>query len=170
VNAKQAAFDKVVKWFPEAKAGPLEPHTAETRARYEELLASLTAIVEQRQTVLEEADAVLADDHDGSSTWRALDLREHLLGQLVDEPSVLVRDDKKALFYGGKRNALFGAYESGKTFVALLVTLEVLTSGGRSSGLTSRTHLVPSSPVCSRSERMRTRSSNSSATFSPPSP
>jgi hypothetical protein len=124
---EQAAFDNVVKWFPGTKTEALEPHTPESRRRFKELVDAQTAAFERRG-ILEEADEVLAED--AQSSWRAIDLRNHLFGRIVDEPSVLVRDDAKALFYGGKRNALFGAYESGKTFVALLATQECLEGGG----------------------------------------
>lgn len=124
---EQAAFDRIQAWFPGTTLGGLEPHTDETRRLHQELLAEQTVLAQQR-TLLQEADEVLAEDT-GSCSWRAVNLRDHLFGRIVDEPSILVRDDQKALFYGGKRNAIFGAYESGKTFVALLSAKEVLEGG-----------------------------------------
>ena len=120
---EQAAFDRLRTTFRTEEVGPSEPHTDQSRAHYERLFAVQT---ESAKTLLEEADEVLDDK---VSSWRAVDLRDVVLGSLLDEPSILIRDDDKALFYGGKRNAIFGAYESGKTFVSLFATREVLASG-----------------------------------------
>ena len=128
---EQAALDNVVRWFPGTTVGSPEPHTSESRRHYQDMLAEQTQLaVLAERSLLEEADAVLRDDDDGSS-WRAIDLRDHIFGKVTDEPSVLVRDDGRALFYGGKRNALFGAYESGKTFVALLAVKQCLEANGK---------------------------------------
>jgi hypothetical protein len=58
-TAEQTAFDRIRAAFPDVELGELEPHTPETQARYKEILAEQTMLV---QTVLEEADAVLAED------------------------------------------------------------------------------------------------------------
>ena len=60
---EQAAFDSVVKWFPGTTVGPLDPHTSERRRNYIDVLAeqSTLAILAER-SLLEEADAVLAED------------------------------------------------------------------------------------------------------------
>lgn len=59
---EQTAFNNVVKRFP-GTVGPLEPHTPESRRHYEDLLVgqSRLAVLAER-SLLEEADAVLAED------------------------------------------------------------------------------------------------------------
>jgi AAA domain len=80
--------------------------------------------------VLAEADEVLAED-DRRSSWARLDLREHLgPSDGRDAPSLLLRADGQALFYEQKRNEIHGAYESGKSWIALLVAHEVIRACG----------------------------------------
>ena len=68
----------------------------------------------QEPSILEAADAVLQDEP--GSSWRAVDLREHLRpDDGRGAPSLLLRADGAGCLYEGKRNALFGPYESGKT-------------------------------------------------------
>ena len=74
----------------------------------------------------------------------------------------MIRDDDKALFYGGKRNAIFGAYESGKTFVALLATKEVLASGRKVVWIDFEDSRDRSRVGCWHSALMKRRSSSGS--------
>jgi hypothetical protein len=103
----EEALSNIKSTFPDAIVLPFEP---------------LTAIAE--------ADAVLADDERPSS-WRALDLREHLEpDDGRDAPSLLLRTDGRGLLYRGKRNEAHGPYESGKSWLAGVGVVEVLHASG----------------------------------------
>jgi hypothetical protein len=81
-------------------------------------------------SILREADEALAEDNRPSS-WRAIDLREHLhpAGEL-DAPALLRRTDGIGLLYVGKRNEFHGPYESGKSLIAAIAAVEVIRGGG----------------------------------------
>jgi hypothetical protein len=104
------ALGRLLELFPGSIVGEFEPNP--------------------RQSLLAEADAVL-DEDDRSSTWSPINLREHLHpGDGHDAPSLLLRTDGQGCFYEGKRNELHGAFDSGKTWVALWTAREVLAAGG----------------------------------------
>lgn len=59
------------------------------------------------------------------SSWAAVDLEPYLSGEVqMPVPSLLHRTDGEAVFYPGRVNCLYGASESGKTWVALQAVLE----------------------------------------------
>jgi hypothetical protein len=130
-TAEQAALDNVISWFPRAKVRPLEPHSPETRRHYEELLAKQTRLAEEaKPTILGEADQALAEDTQ-RSTWRAIDLRDHLdADQDEDGPTLLVRTDGVPCIYQGRRNELHGSFETGKSWLGKVLSLEVIRGGG----------------------------------------
>jgi hypothetical protein len=108
---EREALDRILVASPGEKARPFESH--------------LTV----PGSVLRAADAALREA-DTTSTWRAVDLRDHLLPDGGGTaPTLLRRSDGLALFYAGKRNEIHGPFESGKTWVALLVVLEVIGRG-----------------------------------------
>lgn len=64
------------------------------------------------------------------TSWWPRDLTPVISGNNPDpEPAILRRDDKQALLYSGKVNALLGESESGKTWVALLGVAQEITAG-----------------------------------------
>jgi hypothetical protein len=129
--AEQAAFDNLVRWFPGTTVGALEPHTPESRQHCEKLLAEQTRLAEEaKPTILGEADQALAEDTQ-RSTWRAIDLRDHLdPDQDEDGPTLLVRTDGVACIYQGRRNELHGSFETGKSWLGKVLSLEVIRGGG----------------------------------------
>jgi hypothetical protein len=103
----EEALGNVLAAFPDAVVLPFEP---------------LSAVAE--------ADAALVED-DRPSSWRAVDLRQHLeADDGRDAPSLLVRTDGRGLLYRGKRNEAHGPYESGKSWLAGVGVVEVLRSSG----------------------------------------
>jgi hypothetical protein len=65
------------------------------------------------------------------TTWWPVDLQAVLTGVGGQPlPVMLLRTDGSALLYRGKVNGLLGESESGKTWVALLATAQVLLGGG----------------------------------------
>jgi hypothetical protein len=106
-EGEQAAFDRVLATFPDATVLPFEP-----------------------KTVLEVADEALTEDERRSS-WRAVELRDHLHpADERDAPALLRRSDGVGLLYIGKRNEVHGPYESGKSLVAAVAALETIRAGG----------------------------------------
>jgi len=66
------------------------------------------------------------------SSWEPVDLEPYLSGRIKPvEPTVLVRDDGKALFYPGRVNMLYGSSESAKSFIALFTCAQVMAEGQR---------------------------------------
>lgn len=66
-----------------------------------------------------------------ATTWRPIDLSEVLSRPLERrKPDKLMRSDGRALLYGGCVNLLFGSSESSKSWIAMLVAVEVVTAGG----------------------------------------
>lgn len=67
-----------------------------------------------------------------TSSWGAVDLEPYLSGQVVmPEPSVLMREDGKGLFYPGRVNSLYGMSESAKSWIALLACRQEMEKGNR---------------------------------------
>jgi hypothetical protein len=78
------------------------------------------------------ADGAPMEPEEILGSWGAIDLEPYLSGLFKPvEPTVLRRDDGRALFYPGRLNMLFAPSESGKTLVALHTSLEVIASGER---------------------------------------
>lgn len=67
------------------------------------------------------------------TSWYPRDLGPVLDGDESGDPKpvYLIRDDGAPLIYRGKINALIGESESGKTWIALLAVVQVITSGGQ---------------------------------------
>lgn len=67
------------------------------------------------------------------TTWWPVDIGAILTGDADDtpQPTHLLRDDGKALFYPGRVNGIIGESESGKTWVALLAVKQALQLGQR---------------------------------------
>jgi hypothetical protein len=66
------------------------------------------------------------------SSWADIDLGPALDGSYVrPETGILFRDDGLGLFYPGKEHSLYGETESGKSWIALIATAQVLIAGGR---------------------------------------
>lgn len=67
------------------------------------------------------------------TTWWPVDIGAILTGEGDDtpQPTHLLRDDDKALFYPGRVNGIIGESESGKTWVALLAVKQALQLGQR---------------------------------------
>ena len=66
------------------------------------------------------------------NSWSAVDLEPYLAGEVVmPEPSVLMREDGKFLFYPGRVNSIFGLSESGKTWVAISACVQEMDRGER---------------------------------------
>jgi AAA domain len=86
---------------------------------------------EAKPSLLEEADEALGDMAQESRTsWQAVNLGLHLQpDDQQDVPRILHRSDGLAFFYAGKRNEIHGPYESGKSWVALLASREVIERG-----------------------------------------
>ena len=77
-----------------------------------------------------EVDADAPEDH--KSSWGAVDLEPYLSGEVVlPEPSLLVREDGQGLLYPGRVNSLYGASESGKSWLSLFVCLQEMSKGER---------------------------------------
>lgn len=65
------------------------------------------------------------------SSWAAVDLGPFLEGRHVDPvPTVLYRDDRRALLYEGKVNTVAGESESLKSWLLVVAAAEVLAQGG----------------------------------------
>jgi hypothetical protein len=113
---EREALDRVLVAFPGTTIGEFEPKDPSE--------PESVALLQEALEVLDEAIA------ESRSSWRSVDLREHLLpDDGSDAPELLRRSDGVGLLYGGKRNELHGPYESGKTWLALLAALEVLRRG-----------------------------------------
>ncbi len=116
---ENAALDRVVEGLgPNVVVGPFQPYEKEG-ARGEE------------PGVLEAADEVLREERaEGRSSWRSIDLRD-VMGpdDGRDAPTLLLSSDGTYFLYAGKRNELHGPPESGKSWVALLVVLEIIRRG-----------------------------------------
>jgi hypothetical protein len=106
------ALGRVLLTFPGTKVGKCEPP-------------------EKELSVLEAADEVIREERaEGRSSWRSIDLAEFMgIDDGRDAPTLLLRSDDLAFYYAGKRNELHGPPESGKSWVALLVVLEVIRRG-----------------------------------------
>lgn len=66
------------------------------------------------------------------TSWDAVDLEPYLSGKIVlQEPSVLRREDGKGLFYPGRVNSLFGLSESAKSWIALKACTQEMGRGDR---------------------------------------
>lgn len=66
------------------------------------------------------------------STWQAVDLEPYLTGRVEPvEPTVLTRDDGNSLMYPGRVNMLYGSSESGKSWIALWIAWQMMTTGQR---------------------------------------
>ena len=66
------------------------------------------------------------------STWEAVDLEPYLANEIVvPEPSVLLREDGKGVFYPGRVNSLYGKSESGKTWCAYGAVAQEVERGER---------------------------------------
>lgn len=77
-------------------------------------------------------DGAPLEEDSALGSWRPIDLDPYLNGQFATvEPTVLKRDDGRALFYPGRLNMLFAPSESGKTLLALHTSLEVIAAGER---------------------------------------
>lgn len=71
-------------------------------------------------------------EDDQVSTWLPVDLGPYLDGTVVaPEPSVLVREDGKALFYMGRLHWTHGESESGKSWVAQIAAMQQIKAGHR---------------------------------------
>ena len=83
--------------------------------------------------------ALSTSDAAGSDTRRPLyvDVAALLHGGLPEPlaPSLLRRQDGRALFYAGKVNVLFGDPEGGKTMIAIAACVEALNAGHRATVL-----------------------------------
>lgn len=65
-------------------------------------------------------------------SWQAVDLEPYLLGTVKPpEPSILERSDGKYLMYPGRVNMLYGSSESAKSWIALWVALQHISTGQR---------------------------------------
>jgi hypothetical protein len=123
---EQAAFDRVVSMFPGANVGPLEPRTQESWRHYEELLAEQSALHgEEATTILEEADAALAEDEVEGFHLTPLDF-PRLLDEGVPETEWL----DFPYVPTGARVWVFGPAESAKTLYFQWVAAK-LTRAGR---------------------------------------
>lgn len=66
------------------------------------------------------------------STWDKVDIEPYLMGEIKPAmPTLLSRSDGKPLFYPGRVNCLYGASESGKTWIALYAIIEEISRGNR---------------------------------------
>lgn len=66
------------------------------------------------------------------SSWQPVDLLPYLSGQVKSvAPSVLQRDDGAYLMYPGRVNMVFGSSESAKSWVALKICLQEMSTGQR---------------------------------------
>lgn len=66
------------------------------------------------------------------SSWEPVDLGPYLDGEVQPpQPTILRREDGLGLFYPGRVNYLYGASESGKTWVTFAASKEVIDDGGR---------------------------------------
>lgn len=66
------------------------------------------------------------------TSWDAVDLEPYLSGQIVmQEPTVLRREDGKGLFYPGRVNSLFGMSESAKSWIAMKACTQEMGRGDR---------------------------------------
>jgi hypothetical protein len=82
--------------------------------------------------ILADYDATVREEmqHERRSSWSAVDLRPHLEDPNEDDaPDLLATSDGSALLYRGRRNEIHGPPESGKSFLAGLVALEVIRGG-----------------------------------------
>lgn len=70
--------------------------------------------------------------NEGASSWSPTMMSKYLRGEFEPESgSVLRRTDGIALLYAGRVHSIHGESESGKSWLALIATAEVLASGGR---------------------------------------
>ena len=99
----------------------------------------VSATVEQTETLFD-PDAVVSTlppqvrnpMEERVSTWDRVDMEPYILGQVVlPDPTVLMRADGCGLIYPGRVNALYGASESGKSWVALLACTQEIGKGER---------------------------------------
>lgn len=82
---------------------------------------------EERASSSDRPPDPLADRIDG---WEAVDLALYLASdQVGPEPGVLFRDDGVGLMYPGRVNSLYGASESGKTWIALHTVQQAVRRG-----------------------------------------
>lgn len=114
-----------------------------------EALAGFTGVPVKRMDAVVAAWGGLPDEEDGPlsstlppevrnpleervSTWGAVDLEPYLTGQVVmPEPSVLIREDGRGLFYPGRVNSLFGLSEAAKTWLSLYICVQEMAKGNR---------------------------------------
>jgi hypothetical protein len=76
-------------------------------------------------------DTMPAEDDDTPHGWERVDLALVLAdGYEPPIPSILQRQDNKALFYRGRINAIYGESGSGKSWVALKTAAQILEAGG----------------------------------------
>lgn len=77
-------------------------------------------------------DGVRDPLEDRRATWEPVDLEPYLAGQIRPAvPGVLARDDGRCLMYSGRVNMLYGSSESAKSWIALWVSIQEMTRGGR---------------------------------------
>jgi hypothetical protein len=113
--AEREAFSRVIDILGATPAGDTEPWRSNNPQP-----ANLS--------ILHRADEVLAEDEHPSS-WRRVDLRDCFDPDIGHEPTLLARTDQLALLYAGKRNEIHGPTESAKSWIALVVVLEVIRRG-----------------------------------------
>jgi hypothetical protein len=129
---ERAELDALVATFPETKiAGPTLPLSERDKATIKRAKSEVADEGPESPSVIEQADEALRIESDRSSTWRAVDIREHLAeDDAADAPNLLPRTDGLCLVYERKRNEFHGPYESGKSWLAKVVALEAIRRGG----------------------------------------
>ena len=89
----------------------------------DDLDIKVTSIVDRLKSV-----TPIVNDPTPVNTWTPIPL----VGDIVEErPTILRLTDGRCLIYPGKTHLLFGASESGKTWLAIVAMSEVLSLGGR---------------------------------------
>lgn len=94
----------------------------------------LDAVIDGRQPSVSDAQLIaLAARGETENTSRREDIRWRFDMDILTEEhqSILTRDDGATLMYAGKVNSIYGLPGTGKTWVALMVSKEVISSGGR---------------------------------------
>lgn len=138
-----AELVRILTSTPATSNAPRYARIVHDHATLRRLLSAASKISEKayalpedaHETVLE-AQALVGDvaSQNGSRAYSTLDVADVsvlLDGELEpEEPDLLRRNDGKALFYAGKMHVLQAEPSAGKSWLALLAALEILTVGG----------------------------------------
>lgn len=67
-----------------------------------------------------------------TESWEPINLEPYLAGEVVvPEPTILRRNDGKAIFYPGRVNSMYGRSESAKSWVAMYACVQEMSIGER---------------------------------------